>query len=292
VKAGADFYERWYSQGVASAQRRVRLETYDEDLDQSGWLDAAEAREFASWLGPDVKALLDVACGSGGVSALLADHLDANVTGVDMDERAIAAARDRNAPGCDFRVLDANQPLPFLDGTFDAVFSNDSVHRLYDRRAVLTEWARLLAPGGRILYTEGLVLTGPVSNEEVAQRTFMGFFVLSPPGANERAIEEAGLVLERAEDRSEAVASVGARMRAARERYRIDLVPLEGEDAFERFQEFLGVAVSLASERRLSRWVFVARKPRNVATRAEQISGADRRAPDRFERARDVVLGC
>ena len=51
--------------------------------------------------------------------------------------------------------------------------------------------------GGRVLYTEGLVLTGPISNEEVAGRTFMGYFVLTPPGENERAIEEAGLKIER-----------------------------------------------------------------------------------------------
>jgi hypothetical protein len=89
----------------------------------------------------------------------------------------------------------------------------------------------------------------------------MGFFVLTPAGANERAIEEVGLVLERAEDRSDPVARLGARMRAARQRYRTEILSLEGEETFERFQDFLDVAVSLASERRLSRLVFLARKP-------------------------------
>jgi SAM-dependent methyltransferase len=261
VGEGADFYKRQYASIGADPQRRVRLETYDEDLGQAGWLEAAEAREFASWLGPGVTSVLDIACGSGGISELLASQVHASVTGVDIDARAIAAARARDVPGCEFRVLDANEPLPFPDGAFEAVFSNDSVHHLRDRRAVLSEWGRVLSSGGRVLYTEGLVLTGSVSNEEVTRRTFMGYFMLTPPGANERAIEEAGLVLERAEDRSDAVASVGARMRAARERYRRELVPLEGEEAFERFQDFLDAAVSLASERRLSRWVFLARKP-------------------------------
>ena len=89
----------------------------------------------------------------------------------------------------------------------------------------------------------------------------MGFFVLTPMGANELAIDSAGLELLRAEDRSEAVAEVGGRMPAARGRYRDELIPIEGTETFETFQDFIGVAVSLAMERRLSRWVFHARKP-------------------------------
>jgi hypothetical protein len=58
----------------ADAQTRVPNETYDEDLGQAGWLPATEAPEFASWLGSGVTSLLEVACGSGGISALLADE--------------------------------------------------------------------------------------------------------------------------------------------------------------------------------------------------------------------------
>lgn len=258
---GSDFYEKTFSSVEADPQRRVRLETYDEDLGQAGWLQAAEAREFASWLGSGPMSILDVACGSGGISALLARETGAAISGIDNDPRAIDAAGSREAPTCAFQVADANDPLPFADASFDAVFSNDSAHHLHDRRAALRDWARLLVPGGRVLYTEGLVLTGPVSNDEVARRTFMGFFVLTPPGDNERAIGDAGLILERAEDRSDAVAVAGAGMRAARERYREEILPLEGEETFSRFQDFLEVAALLAAERRLSRWVYVARKP-------------------------------
>ena len=69
---GPDFYETAYSTVDTDVQTRVRSETYDEDLGQAGWLQASEAREFASWLGADVTSLLDVACGSGGISAFLA----------------------------------------------------------------------------------------------------------------------------------------------------------------------------------------------------------------------------
>lgn len=255
------FYETTYSTGGTDVQTRVRFETYDEDLGQAGWLQAAEAREFAFWLGEGVRLMLDVACGSGGISAFLAAELGAAVVGIDIDRHAIAAANERGAEGCSFQVADANERLPFADGSFDVVFSNDSVHHLRDRFTILRDWARVLQPGGQLLFTEGLVVTGPVSNEEVRRRTFMGHFVLTPVGLNERAIVAAGLDLVRSEDRSDAVAEVGGRLRAARERYRNELIATEGTEAFDSFQDFLEVTVSLAAERRLSRWVFHARKP-------------------------------
>ena len=89
----------------------------------------------------------------------------------------------------------------------------------------------------------------------------MGFFVLTPVGGNESAIEAAGLEILRPEDRSSAVAEVGSRMRAAREHDRDELIAVEGEETFRSFQDFLDVAVALADERRLCRWVFHARKP-------------------------------
>jgi SAM-dependent methyltransferase len=255
------FYETTYATGGTDVHTRVRYETYDEDLGQAGWLQAAEAREFASWLGAGVGSMLDVACGSGGISAFLAAELTAAVVGIDNDPHAIATANERGAEGCSFQVADANERLPFADGSFDVIFSNDSVHHLRDRFAVVRDWARVLRPGGQLLFTEGLVLTGPVSNEEVRKRTFMGYFVVTPVGSNERAIEAAGLDLVRSEDRSDAVAEVGGRLRAARERYRNELIATEGTEAFTSFQDFLDVAVALAAERRLSRWVFHARKP-------------------------------
>ena len=44
------------------------------------------------------------------------------------------------------------------------------------------------------------MITGPVTNDELAAAEFIGLFLFVPPGVNERLIEEAGLRLLKHED--------------------------------------------------------------------------------------------
>ena len=50
----------------------------------------------------------------------------------------------------------------------------------------------MLKPGGTLLYTDPVVITGPVTSEELALRSSIGFFVFVPPGENERMLAESG----------------------------------------------------------------------------------------------------
>ena len=73
------------------------------------------------------REVLDIACGAGYGSALLARGA-ARVTGADISQAAIDHARDRYAsvPGLEFRQADC-AALPFPDATFDAVVSFETV---------------------------------------------------------------------------------------------------------------------------------------------------------------------
>jgi len=73
-------------------------------------------------------------------------------------------------------------------------------HRAARGQRLLGECRRVLRPGGRLLYTDPVVVTGLASSEELATRSSMGYFEFCPPGVNERLIGQAGFELVWAED--------------------------------------------------------------------------------------------
>jgi SAM-dependent methyltransferase len=261
-------YDGHYGHLTADPHVAVRRRTYDEDLGQASWLTAAEAREFFDLLelGPGQRAL-EVACGSGGVTCRMALETGAAGVGVDINPHGIEAAQARVreqelSSRVAFQLVDAAQPLPFPDQSFDAIFCNDSINHLPGRLQVFRDWYRVLRPGGRVLVTDPIVVTGQLTNEEIGARGSIGYFLFTPVGCNERLLAESGFMIREVRDVTEAVASVSRRWRDAREELRRALVELEGQEAFDGVQRFLTAAHTLASERRLSRFMYLASRPR------------------------------
>ena len=263
---GVDLYDGHYGNLSDDAQAEVRRETYGEDLGQASWLLAAEARSWFDRLGlASGRRALEVACGSGGVTCEMARHTGATCVGVDINPHGVEAARARAAREglsalVSFQAVDAGTRLPFPDASFDAVFCNDSINHLPDRASVLADWRRLLRPGGRVLFTDPIVVTGQLTGDEMRLRSSIGYFLFTPAGRNEQRLEAAGFSLLETRDVTEAVATIADRWRQARESKRDRLVPLEGTEGFDGLQRFLGVAHLLANERRLSRFLYLAEK--------------------------------
>jgi SAM-dependent methyltransferase len=92
-------------------------------------------RHFA----PDTK-LLDVGAGTGWLAEHFSDY-----TGVDGAPEAVEAAQ---AAGRNVLLADLREGLPFEDASFDGVIAKDVLEHIPDPAALVTEIARVLAPGG------------------------------------------------------------------------------------------------------------------------------------------------
>jgi hypothetical protein len=125
---------------------------------------------------------------------------------------------------------------------------------------VLGDWARLLEPGGRVLFTDPITVTGPLSSDEIAIRASIGYFLFVPHGEDERLLGEAGFRVLKVDDATENMATLAERWLTARAKRAEALREIEGDDTFDGQQRFLEVAATLARERRLSRFVYLAEK--------------------------------
>ena len=94
------------------------------------------------------KRVLDVACGEGYGSALLAKHA-AHVTGVDISEEALAHARAAYAAQGNLRFEAGScSALPLADASMDLAVSFETVEHIEEQERFLDELARVLAPDG------------------------------------------------------------------------------------------------------------------------------------------------
>lgn len=97
--------------------------------------------------------VLDVACGTGVVTAAAAERagVRGSVVGLDLNPAMLAVAQELHS-GIEWRQGDATA-LPFPDASFDRVTCQFSLMYFPDRQAALSEMHRVLRGGGSIALT-------------------------------------------------------------------------------------------------------------------------------------------
>ena len=105
--------------------------------------------------GLDGLRVLDVGCGAGLLSEALSGA-GATVTGIDLAEEALGAARahaEASRLDIDYRQLAAESLAAEMPGGFDAVCCLEMLEHVPDPEAVVAACARLVRPGGDIVFS-------------------------------------------------------------------------------------------------------------------------------------------
>jgi SAM-dependent methyltransferase len=156
-------------------------------------------------LPPPGRRTLDLACGEGRVSRVLAER-GHRVVGVEGSPALAAAAR---AAAPEIEVLDGDAAaLPLPDGAVDLVVCSMALLNFDDMDAAVREAARVLEPGGRFCFSTvhpwNSLKSGPdyFAEHTYAEERTRGGLTMTftdrhrPLGALSRALEGAGLLVE------------------------------------------------------------------------------------------------
>jgi ubiquinone/menaquinone biosynthesis C-methylase UbiE len=266
MPAKFDLYDGAYERYGSDVYQQIRLETYGEDLGQTSWVSAEESDRIpvVLELTPECR-VLEIGSGSGRYALRVAEKVGCQIVGLDANPHGICNANDlarigKQSSTVQFIQSDASKELSFEDESFDAAFANDVLCHLPNRRGVFAELYRVLKPGGRLLFSDCLVIGGVVSHEEIATRSSIGYYTFSPPGENERLLQSVGFNRLELTDTTPNAAAISRRWHDAREKRKDELVQAEGQSLFSGLQEFLLCVYRLTHEKRLLRYVYLARK--------------------------------
>lgn len=148
-----------------------QAETFDNEIDHG----LRDPLTYDAWktllqekLPPPPASILDVGCGTGSLSLLLA-RLNYQVTGIDLSEAMLAQARkkvERDGYSVAFKLMDAFEPnLP--GQKFNVIVCRHVLWALPDIAVALERWAALLSPQGRLLLIEGFWDGGGLHAQQV-----------------------------------------------------------------------------------------------------------------------------
>lgn len=159
----ANSYDDWTSDGILEFYwgEHIHLGHYGSPPRRKDFLQAKAdfVHEMVKWGGldklPRGTTVLDVGCGIGGSSRILAKEYEFEVTGVTISPKQVERATELTSQGvtAKFQVDDA-LALSFPDNSFDVVWSIEAGPHMPDKAKYGSEMMRVLKPGGILVVAD------------------------------------------------------------------------------------------------------------------------------------------
>lgn len=155
------------------------------------------------------RRVLDLGCGSGGITLFIARRFNpGQIVGFDVELPVIEQARHRaTKAGLAGQVEFTQGPpgsLPFPDESFDIVFSKDAMVHIADKEALFAEIFRVLKPGGTFAASDWLISHDdePTADMKAYIAAEGLSFGMASPKRYMQAMEKAGLTHVTTESRN------------------------------------------------------------------------------------------
>lgn len=234
---------------------------FDLDQDHYGGPAAVEALALRAGITAGSR-ILDVCAGLGGPARVLAHRRGCRVVACELNRgRAVGAARLTRLVGLAGRIAvvrsDA-RALPFDSGRFDACISQEGLLHVDDKAAVLTECHRVLAPGGRLAFSDWIAHPRLGGRERDQLWHWMAATTLQTLDGYRALLGRAGFRAIEAEDLSDAWRGI---LRGRLEMYRgvrHETVAALGEARYAEYQQLYDFFVSLVEAGKLGGGRFTA----------------------------------
>ncbi len=156
----ANSYDQWTLDGILEFYwgEHIHLGYYGNPPQRKDFIQAKVdlVHEMVRWGNlPKTGKLLDVGCGIGGSSRILAQDYGYEVTGITISPQQVERARQLTPPGVNVKfAVDDGMALSFPDETFDIVWSIEAGPHMPDKDVFARELLRVLKPGGVLVVAD------------------------------------------------------------------------------------------------------------------------------------------
>ena len=220
--------------------------------------------------------LLDVGCGTGKAGCRIAGEYAFQVTGISpstacIDKASALARRAGLGESARFLIGDGTA-MQFADEQFDRVWVMESSHLMDDKSALLSECARVLKPGGRVILCD-LVLQAKLPlprvidlrDEFLLLKDAFGRARMETLAFYREQLQAHGLHVDHDRDISQQTLATFQHWRANAERHRDRVTDLIGDQAWSQFRDSCDVLARLWRDGIMGYAILSASKPSSAA---------------------------